>query len=236
MKIKKMFLFSIFIMFLLSCKKEVENSEPNSYKYVNEEIYEPTETDFYNFKHYLDSEYSFDTKITDIKVIEHKGVFEVQKEKFGTPEKVNGKSIVIEFDIKNPYDRAMRIPFPEYFQIASDEFEGLEGYGYSRRDHTYTGFASIIESDQGLALNKIGKYNDDSLSRRLLVDFKPNETKSFIIKFTNPFPLTIEKVLFIGFNKEIENLKDSGLINLTEYGLYIDLKNKKIIDLISIKR
>lgn len=229
MRLKNYFavLILTIISFFSSCDNKKEKIEDN-YKYISKEVYEPEDVDFYNFKHYLDSDYAFDIKITNIKVVEHKGAFEVQKEKFGIPEKINGNSIVIDFDITNPYSRDMRIPFPEYFQIASNDFDGLKGFGYSRRNDTYVDFAEIIENDKGILLNKLGEY----LSTKLNIDFKPYETKSFVIKFTEPFPSTIKKVLFIGFNKEFKDL-ESGGFDLWEYGLLIDLKNKKIIDLIS---
>lgn len=234
MEAKKMFLILIFAIALFSCGKEKVKIE-HKYDYVNKDVYEEsTEIDFYNFKHYIDSDYAFEIKITNIRVVEHKDAFEIEKEKYGKPEKINGTSVAIEFDMKNPYPKTMRIPFPEYFQIASNEFEGLKGYGYSRNLDIYTNFASIIESDKGIPLNSIGHWNDDPVSRRLIVDFKQNETKSFVIEFTDPFPSTIEKITFIGFNKEFQNIENGGF-NLFEYGLLIDLKSKKIVDLISMK-
>jgi hypothetical protein len=250
MEIKKQFLISIFatILVLFSCKKEEEKIEPE-YEYDDREVYEePAKIDFYNFKHYIDSDYAFDIKITNIRVVEHKGALEIEKEKYGKPEKISGTSVVIEFDIKNPYSRIMRIPFPEYYQISSNEFERLEGYSYSRKLDAYAGFASNVENKKGIPLNSIGHWNDDSISRELIVDFEPNETKSFVIEFTEPFPSTIEKIIFIGFNKHFKKQVDDTL-NLskeelesyladksTEYGLVIDLKSKKIIDLITYNK
>lgn len=257
MEIKKLFLISIFAAILFSCGREKDKIQPK-YNQINKDVYdqptiydesfqETSEVDFYNFKHYIDSDYAFDIKITNIRVVEHKDAFEIEKEKYGKLEKINGTSVAIEFDIKNPYSRIMRIPFPEYYEIGSDEFEG-EGYTYSRNAQITIDNSTVIKSSKGISLNSIGHWNDDSISRRLIVDFEPNETKSFVIEFTEPFPSTIEKITFIGFNKHLQkqvedtfNLSKEELESYladksTKYGLVIDLKNKKIIDLITLNQ
>ncbi|NRS88947.1 uncharacterized protein YkvS [Flavobacterium sp. 7E] len=244
MGIKKMFLILnlLLILGLFSCGKEKKKIEPN-YKPASESN-KYSETDFYNFKHYLDNDYAFDIKITNIRVIEQKDVFEVQKDKFSIPEKVNGNSIIIDFDITNPYSRDMQIPFPDYYQIGAKEFSFPE-YVVNRGIEICVDNNTIIKDNKGVLLDKLGEYGS---SNRVNVDFKSNETKSMQVEFPNPFPLTIEKIIFIAFDKHVtkqvtnsSNLEGEELERYladkcTTYGLIIDLKSKKIVDLISVNK
>lgn len=234
----------LFFLITISCGKEKKETEPVIEPQIEEKV-----IDFYNFEHYLeDSNYAYNIKITNILTTEHKDMFEVEKEKYGVPEKINGTSVTIAFDITNPYSKTMRIPFPEYYEIASEEFEGLEGHIYSRSAKTYIDNTTTIEDGKGNPLSSFSKYNDDPIGRKLIVEFKPNETKSIVVKFTDPFPSTINKITFIAFNQHLrkkvddyyklseaeqeEYLADKS----TQYGLVIDLKNKKLIDLISVNQ
>lgn len=235
-----MFTLLLLCLIAISCGKEKKEIEP---------IKEEKVTDFYNFKHYLeDRDYAYDIKITNITVTEHKSIFEVEKERYTVPEKIDGTSVTITFDIKNPYSKTMRIPFPEYYEIASKEFEGLKGHIYSRSANTYIDNTTTIEDIKGNSLSSFSHYNDDPILRKLIVEFKPNETKSIVVKFTEPFPSTINIITFIAFNKHLrkkvddyyklsddeqeEYLADKS----TQYGLVIDLKTKKLIDLVGVNR
>ena len=113
MKIKATFVFYILATTLLlsSCKNEKEYVEFKSPIELDSTV-----SDFYSFKHYIDSDYAFDIKITSIEVIKHKNVFTVQNEKFGKKEKVDGCTLTIRFNLKNPYRRLMRVPFPDYYR------------------------------------------------------------------------------------------------------------------------
>ncbi len=243
---KKIFFLSILISFL-SCKKEEEKIEPK-YEYVNNNIYESqsAEIDFYNFKHQIDLDYAFDITITDIKVIEHKNVFEVKKDKYAKPEKINGTSVTIEFDIKNPYDRIMRIPFPYYYEIGTEDYEGLGRDFVGIQEGFYMRNEFVVENSKGVPLSKFSSYEDFGDSKESVVEFKPNESKSIVVKFTRPFPSTIKQALFVGFDKYLKKeFKD--FYNMTEeekkmdledkslqYGLVIDLETKKITNLIGL--
>lgn len=234
----------LFCFISISCRKENKEIEP-----VIEPIVEEKVTDFYNFKHYLeDSNYAYEIKITNIMTTEHKDMFEVEKEKYEVPEKISGTSVAIAFDIKNPYSKTMRVPFPEYYEIASDEFEGLDGHIYSRSAKTYIDNTTKIEDSKGNPLSSFSKYNDDPIGRKLIVEFKPYETKSIVVNFTEPFPSTINKITFIAFNKHLRKAVDDYYKlseeeqekyladKSTEYGLVIDLKEKKPIDLVSFNK
>lgn len=247
---KSTLLFYLIISVFISCGKEKQNiktieEENQNVKIVDEEKV----TDFYNFKHYLEeSDYAYEIKITNLIIKDHKNAFEVEKEKYAVPEKIDGLSITIAFDIKNPYSKTMRIPFPEYYEIGSEEFEGLDGYIYSRSANTYISNSTTITNSEGNSLSTFSKYNDDPISRRLIVEFKPNETKKIVVKFNNPFPSTINKLTFIGFNKHLQkrvqnydNLSEEEQEEYladksTEYGFVIDLKNKEIVDLITLNQ
>ena len=86
-------------------------------------------SDLTNFKTFLfDGEYAYDVTVKDIILTPVKDAFEVTKEKYGVPEKVDGLKLTFSFDITNPYNREMQMPFPEYFEITADEFKGLDDY------------------------------------------------------------------------------------------------------------
>lgn len=249
MGIKKLFLISIFaaILLLFSCKKEEEKIE-SKYEYVNNVIYESqtAEIDFYNFKHQIDTDYSFDIKITNIKVIEQKNIFEIKKDKYAKPEMINGTSVTIEFDIKNPYDRIMRIPFPYYYEIGTEDYEGLGRDFVGIQEGFYMTNERIVENSKGVSLSSFSSEEVIEGSKETIVEFEPNESKSIIVEFTKPFPSYIKKVLFVGFNKYLKKeFKD--FYNMTEeekkmdledkslkYGLVIDLEAKKITNLIGL--
>lgn len=247
---KSTILFYIIISVFISCGKGKQSIETIEVEKQNEKfIGEDKVTDFYNFKHYLEeSDYAYEIKITDITIKNHKNAFEFEKEKYTVPEKIDGLSITIAFDIKNPYSKTMRIPFPAYYEIGSEEFEHLKGFIYSRNAKTYISNSTTITDSKGNPLSTFSKYNDDPISRRLIVEFKPNETKKIVVKFNDSFPSTINKLTFIGFNKHLqkrvenfdslsEEKQEEYLADKsTEYGLVIDLKTKEIIDLISINQ
>jgi hypothetical protein len=239
--------FLIFLISFYSCKNE-EKSVEAGFEDFGKEVYKPAEIDFYNFKHQIDSDYSFDITITDIKVMEHKNVFEIKKDKYAKPEKTNGTSVTIEFEIKNPYDRIMRIPFPDYYQIGTENYEGLGRDFVSIKEGFYMTNECIVENSQGASLSSFSSYEELELGRSKynVVEFKPNESKSIVVKFTKPFPSYIKQVLFVGFDryikKEIEDIsymteeqknlyfEDKSL----DYGLFIDLESKKVINLVGL--
>lgn len=241
---KKTLFLSILISFL-SCKKEEEKVKPK-FEHTNREVYEPAEIDFYNFKHQIDSDYSFDIKITNIKVVEHKNVFEVKKDKYAKPEKINGTSVTIEFDIKNPYDRIMRIPFPYYYEIGTENYEELGRDFVGIQEGFYMTNEFVVENSKGVPLSSFSSYEDFGHSKAQIVEFKPNESKSIVVKFTKPFPSTIKQVLFVGFDKYIKK-EVEDFYSMTEeekklmledeslnYGLVIDLESKKITNLVGL--
>jgi hypothetical protein len=243
---KKIFFLSILISFL-SCKKEEEKIEPK-YEYVNNEIYESQspEIDFYNFKHQIDSDYSFDIKITNIKVIEHKNIFEVKKDKYAKPDKISGTSVTIEFDIKNPYDRIIRIPFPYYYEIGTENYEELGSGFVGIKEGFYMTNQCIVENGKGVSLSSFSSEEVIENSKETIVEFEPNESKSIVVKFTKPFPSTIKQALFVGFNKYKKKYIED-LSNMSEeekkiyfedkslnYGLVIDLESKKITNLVGL--
>lgn len=245
MEIKKLLLILIFAVAFFSCGKEKEKTEP-VYKYINKEVSEPAEIDFYNFKHQIDQDYAFDIKITNIKVIEHKNVFEVKEDKYAKPEKINGTTVTIEFDIKNPYDRIMRIPFPYYYEIGTENYEELGRDFVGIQEGFYMTNEFVVENSKGVPLSSFSSYEDFGHSKAQIVEFKPNESKSIVVKFTKPFPSTIKQVLFVGFDKYIKK-EVEDFYSMTEeekklmledeslnYGLVIDLESKKITNLVGL--
>ena len=225
----------IFLIFF-SCGKE---KEKNEHKHVLKHESVSKITDFYNFKHFIDTDYAFDVKITNVRIVEHKDIFEVEKEKYGKPEKINGISVFIEFEMKNPYSRFMRIPFPTYYELGSEEFKG--DYISKKNTELNVDNRTVIKNTKSGYY--LGEHNSSGI---MMVDFKPNEKKSYVVEFPQPFPSTINKITFIGFRKHLpkkevdkydfnkEEDYESFLADQpTEYGFVIDLKSKKIIDLIS---
>jgi hypothetical protein len=241
----KRIFFLIFLMSFYSCKNEEKGVEPE-FKDFGKEVYQQVEIDFYNFKHQIDSDYSFDITITNIKVIEHKNVFEVKRDKYARPEKINGTSVTIEFEIKNPYDRVMRIPFPWYYEIGTENYEGLDRNFVGIKEDFYMTNECEVENSEGVPLSSFSKEELIENSKETVVEFKPNESKSIVVKFTKPFPSYIKQVLFVGFDKYIKNeIEDISYMSEEQknsyfedkslnYGLVIDLESKKIINIVGL--
>ena len=171
-----------------------------------------------------------------------KNAFEVTKEKYGVPEKVDGLKLKFSFDITNPYDRDMQMPFPEYFEITADEFKGLDDYIYSKQCHCYISNEKEITDQKGNPLSSFSKYTDVSIGRELLVDFKAKETRHIVINFEKPFPENIKTITIIGFNSHFRKEADYNALSEDEkeiyladdnsnYALKIDIKTKKVIDI-----
>lgn len=233
-------IFSVFICY--SCTSEKKQNGETSIEPVKKI------TDFYNFKHYIDNQYAYDISIKNIEVKKEKGAFSITKEKYGIPEYIDGQKIQIEFTITNPYSKSMRAPFPEYFEISAKEFDGLTDFIYSKSCRCHISNSTTITNKQGLPLSSFSKYSEDMVGRKLLVDFKPNESKSIIIKFDTAFPENIKNITIIGFNKHLhkevddfyslteEEQKKSLADKSSSYGLNIDLSVNKITSISEYKR
>ena len=205
-------------------------------------------TDFYNFKHLIDTTYSYNIRITEINTENKTNAFEFENEKYSVPVKVDGTTVTISYQITNPYSKTMRVPFPEYYTIYSEEFTKMDGYVYDKYIHSYISNQTEITNSVGKPLSSFSNWDNDPISRNLIVEFKPNETIKINVKFTNPFPASIKKITFIGFKKHIKKMDNDFLemddeekeIYLADkniqYGLVLDLTNKKVTGLINISQ
>lgn len=137
----------------------------------------------------------------------------------------------------------MNTPFPEYFAITAPEFENLDNFIYSKSCHCHINNNFSITDDKKKPLSEFSKYTDSSIGRQLLVNFKAKEKKYLIINFEDPVPAKISEVTLIGFNKHFRVEKDYYSLSDEEkeayladknlsYGLKINVKEKKIIDLL----
>lgn len=158
MFIKNIFYGLIVLTFYTSCAKNEKSPFPIRQKIIL--------SDLTNFKTFLpDGEYAYDVTVKDIILTPMKNAFEVIKEKYGVPEKVDGLKLKFSFDITNPYDREMQMPFPEYFEITADEFKGMDDYIYSKQCHYYISNAKEITDQKENPLSSFSKYTDVSIGR-----------------------------------------------------------------------
>ncbi len=221
---------------IISCSQSPESSS-NEERIANSKVEEPVTIDPYHFKHLIpESDYSYDIDIEDIDFKVHKGAFTLSKEKYDKPEKIDGLSLIVKFSITNPYPKPMRVPFPKYFEITANEFNGLEGTVYSKSCRCHVDNSFKFKND-GL------RFIRDNSSSYDLVDFDSSETKKIEIEFEDPFPVNINTVTLIAFNKylakvislddyyEMSDSERDEMLNdkSKQYGFVIDIATKKIV-------
>lgn len=228
---------------LFNCTKE-KNDEVENLRISKSEN---NVTDFYNFKNLIpESDFAYDIKITGINFKSISNAFEFPIEKYGVAKKQDGLLLSIAFDITNPYNREMNTPFPDYYQITAPEFQNLDNFIYSKSCRCHISNSFFITDNKKKPLSEFSKYTEASVGRQLLVNFKAKETKHLIINFEDPFPDNVNEVTFIGFNKHFREEKDYYSLdddekkvyledNNLSYGLKINVKEQKIINLLDYK-
>lgn len=233
----------LLIIFFSSC-----SSEPEQVK--NETLTPPIKVepkDFYSFKHLLpESNYFYNIEITEIDFITHKDAFSIAQNKYDVSSKTDGLTLKLKYKMTNPYNKVMLIPFPDYFYVTSEEFEGLEHFEYFKNCRCYSNSMTSIKNSEGKEIYDFTTNQNDGISRQNIIEFKPNETQEFTITFTEPFPNTIKSITFVGFNEHLHKEVDYNLYEkmseaereankASSHALTISIPFKKIIERSTVK-
>jgi hypothetical protein len=140
----------------------------------------------------------------------------------------------------------MRIPFPWYYEIGTENYEGLDRNFVGIKEDFYMTNERVVENSKGVPLSSFSNEEVIENTKETVVEFGPNESKNIVVKFTRPFPSYIKQVLFVGFDKYIKKeIKDISYMSEEQknsyfedkslnYGLVIDLESKKIINLVGL--
>lgn len=234
-------------MCMISCSEnEASHSEKEELEKIKKAqigLNEPREEESLNLiEHVLpNGEFSYKVEISKIEFNRHKDKFEITKEDYAKPKKIDGLTFQVNFKMTNPYDKEMRIPFPSYYFITSPQFGVKSGFIYSKSCKCYIDNTTRITDKKGVLLNKLAKRIDG----KYMVDFGKNETKEFILSFTDPFPKfeNLETITLGGFNKHIKeqiSVTNFQKLSKTEkakyladkpkiYALEISIENEAII-------
>jgi len=176
---------------------------------------------------FRDSDLEYEVEITKINFETKKGAFTTTSEKYSKPESLDGLKFSINFKMRNPYDKEMRVPFPSYFFITAPQFGHKLGV-YNRTCKCYIMNQQIITDSKGKAFYK------------RMADFDKNETKEFVLNFTKPFPKysTLKSITLVGFNKYLRKefkFKDVDKMNESEKEIYFAAKSETYSLEISVK-
>lgn len=232
------------VVFFFSCSPASTNVEDKTVLFPPK--IEPK--DFYKFKHLLpESNYFYKIEVTKIEFEVNKDVFSITQDKYDVPTKIDGLTLTLKFKMTNPYNKAMQIPFPDYFYVTSEEFNGLKDFGYFKGCRCYSSSMNDIKNSKGKSIDDFTTDNNDGISRQRLIQFEANEVQEFTVKFTEPFPKTVKKIAFVGFNQHLYEKVDFSIYEkmseaereatrATSYSLVIDVVSKKIIGRDFVKR
>lgn len=161
--------------------------------------------DYSTFEYNLpESNYSYKVKITEIITKVAKKVFSVKADEYSVPTKVDGYFLTVKFSLTNPYNREMLAPLPDYFSISSRNKQWFSSSTTYHRDcQCDIDNSTKVFTDKGLELYEVseGKCGYDNYCIR----YKPNETKNYMVSFTDPIYSGVRELLFFGFNRKWKN-------------------------------
>jgi hypothetical protein len=168
--------------------------------------------------------YYYDVEITKVETVKIKNALKRQKEKFDVPVEIDGINLIVFYTIKNPYNKEMLVPVPDYFYITSDTFnESTENTIYHRSCKCYIDNSTTITYNGKELYEVCDKKEEDSY----FFKFKPMESKEFKVFFYNPIPFDIPSFTFMGFMGK--SSKDTEGTYSIEIGANIDMKTMSVI-------
>jgi hypothetical protein len=218
--------FGLFVttLFFVSCGSSSDNkSSTPTIETTDQAVRDtvpPAPIDYSSFDYKLpQSNYSYKVKITGIETKVVKDAFTTKADDYSIPKKVDGYYLTIKFSLTNPYDREMMAPVPDYFYISSyNKKEWFSGSTTYHRDcQCDIDNSTKVTTDKGVELYNVseGKCGYDDYCLR----YKPNETKDFIINFTDPVFGEVRKLVFCGFDrkwKNPENTRDRDIASIID--------------------
>ena len=211
------------VLFFESCSSSTDNKsstlKPATADQTVQDTAPTVPTDYSSFDYMLpQSNYSYKVKITAIETKIAKNAFITKVDEYSVPKKVDGYYLTIKFSLTNPYDKEMMAPVPDYFYISSYNKEWFSASTTFHRDcQCYIDNSTKLTTDKGIELYNIseGKCGYDDYCLR----YKPNETKKFIINFTDPVFGEVRKLVFCGFDrkwKNLENTRDRDIVSIID--------------------
>lgn len=231
------------VILLISCSSETKQIENNVI--IPPAKIEPK--DYYKFKHLLpEGDLSYNIEISEIDFKMHKDAFSIAKNKYDVPGKSDGLTLTLKYKMTNPYNKSMQIPFPEYYYVTSNEFEGLEKFEYFKGCRCHSNSMTEIKNSNGKGIYDFTIDDNDGISRQRLIEFKPNETQEFTITFTEPFPNSVNSITFVGFDEHLHKEVDFSVYEkmseaereaneAKKYALIINVASKKITNRTIVK-
>jgi hypothetical protein len=175
------------------------------------------------------SNYTYKVKITAIRTKIKKNAYSTKTDEYAIPQSVDGYYLTIDFSIRNPYDKEMLAPIPEYFYIASPKKEFFTASTtYSKRCSCDLDNGTKLTTDKGKELWEI---NDGRCgNNNYCIKFKPNEVKNFSLRFDDPIIITVKELIFCGFDLKWED-KNTGYkyTNERDLGILINTETKELV-------
>lgn len=171
------------------------------------------------------SDYVFKVKITGIETKIAKAAFTTQTDEYAIPKKVDGYFLTVIFAMTNPYDHEMMAPISDYYYITSANGEWFSASTTRHRKcHCDIDNSTEVTTLKGRKLYEIseGKCGYDDYC----IKFKPNETKTFKINFTDAIFGGVRQIAFNGFDLEWNN---PSYTVAQDRALIIDVDKKKIV-------
>lgn len=205
----------------VSCNSSTDNkSSKLKTATADQTVHDTIPTDYSSFDYKLpQSNYFYKVKITAVETKVVKDAFITKVDEYSIPKKVDGYYLTIKFSLTNPYDKEMMAPVPDYFYISS--YNNKEWFSASTTFHRdcqcYIDNSTKLTTEKGVELYNIseGKCGDDDYCLR----YKPNETKKFIVNFTDPVFGEVKKLVFYGFDrksKNYENTRDKDIVSIID--------------------
>lgn len=208
----------------LQKKEEIQQSELDKTKKKSEENI--NNIDYSNIKYtFPNSQYTFDVKITNIKSKLKKNEFESKDDEYSVAKKVDGYILSISLEFSNPYEKEMMAPIPNYYAITSLDKQYFSGSTTNSRScGCNIDNSTEIKDSKGRDLWSIAE-GKCGIGNEYCIKFKPKETKSIIITFTDPIIITQKKIVFIAFSgtyKEVGSTRDRDI------GLVLNVETGKV--------
>jgi len=188
-------------------------------------------TDYSKFSYpLLNSDYVFQIEISGIETEIKKDAFTHQDDQYSSKEKVDGYILKIRYKMTNPYDKVMMAPVPTYYYVGT-------------LDRTYFSASTTYDRDCQCDIDNSIDFTDTkgeniySLSDgkcgydEPCVRFEPNETKEFIVTFTDPIYSGVKQLIFAGFHRKGQSLNSTRKRDIV---LLLDTDKKKVVNEIQL--
>ena len=171
------------------------------------------------------TDYLYKVKIVDFQTVLVKDAFTMKAGEYAIPTKENGYLLSIKYTMLNPYSTEMMAPVPIDYWISSSggQFFSSSTFG-SRYCNCEIDSQTALTTEDGVDLSKLSEERCGNFD--YCVKFKPNETKTFIVKFDNPIYWKVKELMFHSFGLESQG---THFTVKTYVPLIIDVEKKTVI-------